>query len=1144
MTDSITLHELIRAFELPPADGRFPEFVFSLGEQARRRASEESLIPDDVNAGYFYLLARVYELLGYSARHTPWLSYSPRFYWQKARAFVEEARELTPTESSYRPFLNGKSLLREAMIHTLDGESEGDKSKELLATAEKEFEEAARREPDAALRYIYKDAAAIARTEGGHRTFRQQLRSLTKRATKAPSAAVLDRLPAQIEEFPEQQWWTFPSRDAGMEWQVQHALAKARRLYAKAQMFEEVATCIEAMQKALNDRSFGAELLEECETGFRAAHEESSTLCDDVGLTIRAADSRVSVLRRKAEASLQHCIRQFKALHTRENEERSRLLEDAGPPPRLLPPKALHALKSVLPDQDPVKVPDDFVAAAREVEFLLDDQATVFAESPATWLLRDGRDRYLVRAGHPFPEVVDLHRQPIPFSHREAVIFRKYATLVENTCQLYVEATREIHRALEEASRWYEVITERLEPDTKAVPHDADLASLLVTTSSILKELNSRNYPLLGVLRDRMRYAWSLLEMFQMRNQSVRLGTLFSGQCQLIMANPFYDDEKDLPEDEFLEVGADPIFKTTLDFIFRGAKGEPNRHDFQKRALKTTGTTIDQQEISLWVESRYLDLDPMTRRALQARLACHRSVALALERFTPIFVAQRAGEIPTDEIKKRLAEIKNHFVDAETALDACGEYPSKLIDRFGLDALQDYMKGIAQVLIGMNEREQKRQWAGIYRDALAILRDAKKKLGEVGDVYLLPWGDSRKEYLLYVEARILTVAAFKSWYHADEGKYASAAEYVKAAESFESSAAIFEKLHDYRVATKARARAAHARSGAETGYTRYQRLKEANAFYAACGDTAGYGATAKLLKDEFADEEAGLLSAKGGERHPKPPSAAGAARIATAAREKFGPYEVELIDSGGMADVYVARLDGKPPVALKRINDAHVDDVEFINRFLTEFETGKSLSHPSIVEVYDRGEVEGIPYFTMELLKGKPLEKIVTAHEMFAPNEAVRIVKQIAEALDFAHGKGVIHRDLKPANVMLLENNRVKVMDFGIAHNPRFPRMTKAGDFIGTPPYAAPEQLNGGRATPQSDLYSLGLIFYEVLTGKAALHFRRRRREDHPAPSAAVANLPVALDGIVLKLLARNPDFRYQSAEDLIGALASYLGRH
>lgn len=1141
-----TLHELICLFEVPPSDTELPVLVAHLGEHAVLRAAAGTSITNDANAQYFYLLARVYELLGYSARHTPWLTSSQRFYWKKVGPFLDEAMLLTPPDSSYYAFLHGKHLLREAMTFTLDSKTaDAGDGQTLLGQAEERFEYAASIEPDRTLRAIYRDAASIARTEARLRLFRRELQHRISKASKRPTSASLEGIVAYVSTFPGRESWAFPSSASGMNWPIQDALAEARYLYGKKEIYDDVVVFVADIRRKAENRGFGEEVLNEFEENILAFLESAASICKDAGLIVRAADSRVTLLRRRAEASLRHCIREFKAVQDREQTEGAALIERTAPSPQRLPAELLEALRSVRPDHEPDRVPSALLQGVRDLGLELDEQAKIFAESRTAWLLRSGSDRYLLRKAGDFLELVDLHKQQIPFSHRESETFRTYAMRVNETCELYTLAIHEIHRLLGSAAGWYEQITDKLASDRQAAANDAHLASLHVTTASILQELKGRNYPLLATLRDRRRYAWSLLEMFQMRNQSVRLGTLFSGQCQLVMANPFYQADQDVVDDPFLEVGADPIFQTTVDFLFRGAKGDANRYDFQQRALKTTRITIDQQERSLLIECRFLDLDHRTRHALISRLACHRSLALALEKFTDIFKAQLPGEIKTGTIQRLLVDIRQYFNDAVAALEASGDYPSKLIDGAGLEALHDYMKAIGQVLIGMNERQQHRPWESTYRGALSLFARAKKRLQEAGDVYLLPKGDDggvRRDYIRYIDARIYTVEGFKAWYHAEEGR--AAADYDKAAALFRESAGVFDELHDYRVATKARARAAHARSLA-TGVdaVRYKHLKEANALYAACADATGYQKTLEML-EEFAQEEVGTSSRKTGSA---PPPSGGTVRPSPVVQQQLqksmiGPYEVLApIAEGGMAEVFRAAKNGGETVALKRLLAKYADDDEYITRFLREYENAKIVSHANVVDVYERGDDRGVPFFTMEYLDGESLAVQVLARQTFRPLEAIGIVKAVAEALDHAHAKGLVHRDLKPENVMLLKDGRIKVMDFGIAQNPKFSRITKKDEFIGTILYAAPEQLGMHPATPLSDLYSLGLIFYELLTGKSALLAMQRLTEDHPAPSAAVPDIPPSLDAIVLKLLARDPSRRYPTARDFIDALQAFV---
>ena len=201
--------------------------------------------------------------------------------------------------------------------------------------------------------------------------------------------------------------------------------------------------------------------------------------------------------------------------------------------------------------------------------------------------------------------------------------------------------------------------------------------------------------------------------------------------------------------------------------------------------------------------------------------------------------------------------------------------------------------------------------------------------------------------------------------------------------------------------------------------------------------------------------------------------------------ERFGEYTLrEPLGKGGMATVYVAERGGEV-VALKRPHLAFLDDAEFRERFLREAEIGCALHHPNIVRILERGHVETVPYFTMELVPGQTLRACLRERGALPVREACRIASQVAEALDYAHLKGVVHRDLKPSNVMVLPDGSVRVMDYGIARAQRFEGITATGAFLGTPDYVAPETAEGNLTDARSDLYSLGVIFYEMLTGRS-----------------------------------------------------------
>jgi serine/threonine-protein kinase len=271
---------------------------------------------------------------------------------------------------------------------------------------------------------------------------------------------------------------------------------------------------------------------------------------------------------------------------------------------------------------------------------------------------------------------------------------------------------------------------------------------------------------------------------------------------------------------------------------------------------------------------------------------------------------------------------------------------------------------------------------------------------------------------------------------------------------------------------------------------------------------------------------------------------------ATGAGERFGEYRLlEPLGKGGMAAVFKAERGGEV-CALKRPLPAFLEDAEFLERFLREAELGRTLHHPNIIRIFERGDVGGIPYFTMELVQGETLHARVRSAGALAPRAATRIIAQVAEALDYAHLKGVVHRDLKPSNIMILEDGDVKVMDYGIARARRFEGLTLTGAFLGTPDYVAPETAEGKGTDARSDLYALGVVFYEILTGKKPFvgdtpfaTLRKHCTEAPTPPSTISPGTPRELEAIILKLLRKDPGERYPSAEELLVELRDYLNR-
>jgi serine/threonine-protein kinase len=263
-----------------------------------------------------------------------------------------------------------------------------------------------------------------------------------------------------------------------------------------------------------------------------------------------------------------------------------------------------------------------------------------------------------------------------------------------------------------------------------------------------------------------------------------------------------------------------------------------------------------------------------------------------------------------------------------------------------------------------------------------------------------------------------------------------------------------------------------------------------------------------------------------------------------------GRYLIEgVIGEGGMATVYRAQHKlVERPCAVKVMNPAMASDTTVRERFRREAKAAQSLAHPNVIEIFEQGETgEGTPYIVMELLRGKTLADLVAKGPM-APDRAIPIYIQVARGIARAHDLGIVHRDLKPENIFICArddgSDLVKILDFGIARSRSDSRLTNAGELFGTPQYLAPERITGGEAGPSVDLYALGVIFFEVSTGKLPFEasdptsFLIKHMKEKPRRARAVdPKVPEKLDALISALLEKDPKARPVDAHRVEGDL-------
>lgn len=262
---------------------------------------------------------------------------------------------------------------------------------------------------------------------------------------------------------------------------------------------------------------------------------------------------------------------------------------------------------------------------------------------------------------------------------------------------------------------------------------------------------------------------------------------------------------------------------------------------------------------------------------------------------------------------------------------------------------------------------------------------------------------------------------------------------------------------------------------------------------------------------------------------------------------------IELLGEGGMAFVFKAKDEQLERfVAIKTLKPSYLENENFVTRFKREAQTAANLNHPNIVQIFDWGVEENEPYFVMEFIEGTTLSTVISKNKKIKINDVLHIGAQVSSALQAAHESNLVHRDIKPGNIMITPNGKIKVTDFGIVSiQNEDSDMTKSGTILGTANYISPEQAQGSSVSSKSDLYSLGIVMYEMLSGRTPyigetpISIATQHLTEKPRPLIEfVENIPSGIDKIILKLLNKKPESRFKSAEDLRAALIqqkSYL---
>jgi len=850
-TKKRALVELIEVFEGYMPDKDVPLHVDCLGSHSGEQ-----------NAEYYYLLARLYERLAHHNHLADPPRTTARLLFYESANLYQQAANRAPTE--LQSFFSGKLSLLSFFLFTFHPSYrpkflDPSNLRSALASFSVATTRATRPRLRATLSWLRLfTLVLLRRTEaanGVRRALDDALHLLPEQSNNwclqvASQLETLDafehELSAEISKLTEP-GLSKPQTDylEGMGWMM------------KARLHEELHQHLMSVlrKRSLQSQNPGAilELLEQNQGRMVASSGRFVDTLTKSGFEILRLQLGAQMKRHQADIHFSQCKMEFAAAVHHDSESHAALRERAQ--------TVLFSSQGLALEDEGEPTPsrmlrDVFVKHG----YNLSEQAGI-AVFTTHAILFDKTKRYRLQQESGVVTVSLASHAAIPFDLEGPQQLYSYFRRTKQAADAYYNAIRDVVDYLRCSASLYSEILSALR--RVAADRDAfDLRSLELTLERLRAQAGARTLPVLHLLKDKTTFVWSLLEMFEMRKDAIRLDTLYSGECRLVMENPHEPGTT-------LEIGADPIFRLAVPLLFRGSRGSDEIRSFLKLLLRSAINTASEQQRCLKREMQYLDptFSGVEYRELYELYYCHEKLAEGLLRFVDPFLVQI--EDLTEEVLSEGEACVRLLYEAQRAFGAAIRFPSPIIGSVGtIEFFLAYVEGVLSGRRGMLFRKMGRprdRWDAYYDRAKDRLEDAKQALESVESSYLLMSGDKKPEFLAYLSARIATVKAWKLRYLFEDTGHGAHAK--SAVALFDHAAEELEKVGDLASATQASARAIETRTlleFLEESSARehlYSQLRTSMSLYAICGDVMGFERTRTLILRSFPEREGMTLFA-------------------------------------------------------------------------------------------------------------------------------------------------------------------------------------------------------------------------------------------------------------------------------------------